>query len=58
MGEGENYMELIYIHIDKYRNFRNIDLPISGKFNVIYDEDNENILIEKNANYMTFYITV
>lgn len=48
-------MELIYIHIDKYRNFRNIDLPISGKFNVIYDEDNENILIEKNANYHNIY---
>ncbi len=48
-------MGLIFIHIDKYRNFRDIDFPISGKFDVVYDEDNENILIEKNANYHNIY---
>lgn len=55
MDEGTIYMELIYIHIDKYRNFRNIDLPINGKFNVIYDAENHNITIEKNTKYCNIY---
>ena len=55
MDEGTIYMELIYIHIDKYRNFRNIDLPINGNFNVIYDAENHNITIEKNTKYCNIY---
>ncbi len=48
-------MELIYIHIDQYRNFKNIDLPISGKFNIVYDDKNQNVTIEKNTKYHNIY---
>lgn len=48
-------MELIYIHIDKYRNFNDIDLPISGKFSVVYNEKDQKIMIEKNTNYHNIY---
>ncbi|MFI3227952.1 MAG: AAA family ATPase [Clostridia bacterium] len=41
-------MELIYIHIDKYRNFQPQDISFSNKFSVKYDENEKTIEIIEN----------
>ena len=48
-------MELIYIYIDKYRNYENTELSFSGKFDVHYDEENSKIYINHNEQYKNIY---
>lgn len=48
-------MELIYIYIDSYRNYKNAEIPLSDKFDVCYDSTNNKILINKRNNYFNLY---
>lgn len=49
-------MELIYIHIKKYREFKDQGLVISDKFKVNFIEENKTITIQDNTkNIINFY---
>ena len=48
-------MELIYIFIEKYRNFENAELSLSGKFDIRYDKENGRIVINRNEKYQSIY---
>ena len=48
-------MELIYIYIENYRNYSNIEIPISGKFNVKFDMSINKMIFEKNKEYVDIY---
>lgn len=48
-------MELIYAWIQKYRNYKNVELKFSGKFEVNYDDRNKKINIKLNKDYCEIY---
>ena len=48
-------MELIYIYIENYRNYNNIEIPISGKFNIKFDMSRNKMFFEKNKEYVDIY---
>ena len=41
-------MELIYIYIDKYRNYKETELSLGDRFNIEYDKYSNNLSIERN----------
>ena len=45
-------MELIYIYIESFRNIKNLDLTLSDKFKVTYDNTSKNISIIRNESYI------
>lgn len=48
-------MELIYVYIDKYRNYKEVELPLSGRFDVKYDKLENMIFINRNEQYQDIY---
>lgn len=48
-------MELIYMYIDSFRNFKNVGIALSDKFTVLYDSKEQNISIIKNTNHINIY---
>ena len=48
-------MELIYVHIDKYRNFNQQDIHISSKFKIKYKFKENTIEIMRNKAFVDIY---
>lgn len=48
-------MELIYIWIDKFRTFTNTGINFSARFDIDFNKDNMEIVINKNENYISLY---
>lgn len=48
-------MELIYVYIDSFRNYKKVGISLSDKFKVSYDSENNSICIEKNSGYINIY---
>lgn len=48
-------MELIYIYIDRYRNFQNTELSFGGKFDVKYDKEKNKLFINRNEKCKSIY---
>ena len=48
-------MELVYTWIEKFRNFKEVELNFSGKFTIKFDKDNKNIKIKSNKPNIQIY---
>ena len=48
-------MELIYAWIQNFRNFKEVELSLSEKFNVKYDPSKKCISLIPNQSYISFY---
>ncbi len=48
-------MELIYTWIEKFRNYKEVELNLSDKFIVKYDNSKKNIQITPNKSYVSIY---
>jgi AAA domain, putative AbiEii toxin, Type IV TA system len=48
-------MELVYAWIERFRNYKDIELNFSDKFTINYDKDNTNIRITRNKSYIAMY---
>ncbi|MGE7609640.1 AAA family ATPase [Peribacillus frigoritolerans] len=48
-------MELIYAWIEKFRNYREVELNFSEKFIINYDQFNKSIKITPNGSYISIY---
>lgn len=48
-------MELIYAWIEKFRNYKDVELNFSEKFIINFDKNNESIKITPNKSYISVY---
>lgn len=48
-------MELIYAWVEKFRNYRNVELKFSDRFIINYNDLEKEIRIEPNEEYFSFY---
>lgn len=48
-------MELLYAYVEKFRNYKNVELPFSNKFNIHYNKENSTIDIKYNTDYINIY---
>lgn len=48
-------MELIYVYIDSFRNYKRVGISLSDKFKVSYDNENNSIFIKKSIGYINIY---
>lgn len=48
-------MELIYIWIESYRNFKNQSVSLSGKFDIYYDAEKEVLKCKKIDDYIKLF---
>jgi len=48
-------MELLYVYIDKYRNFSKQGIHFSNKFKLSYSESEQKLTIDKNEDYIDIY---
>lgn len=48
-------MELIYVYIDSFRNYKKVGISLSDKFKVSYDSESHSIFIEKNSGFINIY---
>jgi len=48
-------MELLYVYIDKYRNFAKQEIHFSNKFKISYSKSDKKLSIVKNEDYIDIY---
>ena len=48
-------MELVYAWIEKFRNYKEVELNFSEKFIIKFDNYNKSIKITPNKSYLTIY---
>jgi len=48
-------MELVYAWVEKFRNYKDVELNFSERFIIKLDRHNKNIKIEPNKSYTAIY---